>query len=42
MNLREGGGVSGQRTIEIKGRAANQHRKADPASLAEAQETTDG
>lgn len=42
VNLGEGGGVSGQRTIEIKGRAANQHRKADPASLAEAQETTDG
>lgn len=40
VNLGEGGGVSGLRTIGVKGRAANQHHKAEPASLAQAQETT--
>lgn len=40
VNLGEGGGVSGQGAIKIKGRAANQHHKTDPASLAQAQETT--
>ena len=37
-NFGGGGGAYGQRTIEIKGGAADQHHKANPASLA--QETT--